>query len=97
LERICWLCAKPGKRPLNGCPEPRNKKQKKAIIIVSSGIVPPFLRVFCDDATSLIKSVCDSSLNASVVGSFYAGALEKRGVNFYFGKAFNLGKKIFAK
>ena len=94
LERTCWTFAKAGKRPINGCPEPRTNKKKKAIIIISSGIVPPLFRRWCDDATSIIKSHCDCSFNAKVLGSMYAGAVEKRGVDLYLNKAYNLGKKL---
>jgi hypothetical protein len=94
LERICWVFAKPGMRPIAGCPTPRATRGKRAIVIVSSGIVPPLLRRWCDDATSLIKSVCASSLNAKVVGSLYAGAVEKRGIDRYSDKAYKLGERL---
>lgn len=96
LERICWVFAKPGKHPIDGCPEPRSPQRKRAIIIVSSGVVPPIFRIFCDDATSLIKSVCNSCLNAKVVGTLYAGAVEKRSLNPYLKKAYILGKKLLS-
>jgi multimeric flavodoxin WrbA len=94
LERTTWVLSKPGKRPIHGCPTPRSTRKKKAIIIVSSGIIPPLLRRWCDDATSLIKSQCDCIYNAQVVGSMYAGAVEKRGVDVYMEKAYKLGRKL---
>jgi NAD(P)H-dependent FMN reductase len=94
LERMCWVMARPGSRPIQGCPEPRSKERKRAVAIVSSGVVPPLLRRWCDDATPLIRSVCESSLNARLVGSLYAGAIEKRGVERYLDKAFRLGRKL---
>lgn len=94
LERTCWVFAKPGRRPIRGCPTPRARREKKAIIILSSGIVPPFLRRWCDDATALIKSQCASSFNARVVGSLYAGAVEKRGVEAYLDRAYELGRRL---
>jgi multimeric flavodoxin WrbA len=96
IERTAWVMAKPGPNsfPIKGIPEPRNPKKKKAIIILSSGAVPPLLRIFCDSATSLIKSLCESCLNAKIVGSIYAGAIEKRGVDFYLKHASDLGKKL---
>jgi multimeric flavodoxin WrbA len=94
LERICWTLARPGRRPVKGCPEPRSKEARKAIALVSSGIISPLLRRWCDDATPLIKSVCQCSLNARMVGSLYAGAIEKRGVDYYLAKAYKLGKKL---
>ena len=94
LERTCWVFAKPGNSPILGCPTPRTKRKKKAIIIVSSGIIRPLLRRWCDDATPLIKSCCDSSFNAKVVGSLYAGAVEKKGIEVYLDKAYKLGKRL---
>ncbi len=94
LERVAWVTAKPGNFPLKGNPVPRSRKKKRAIIIVSSGIVPPFLRIFGDSATSLIKCVCDCSLGARVTGTIYAGAVEKRGVGEYSVKAYFLGRKL---
>ena len=94
LERVCWVLARPGNAPLKGCPEPRNPRKKKAIIIVTSGIVPPIMRIFCDGATSVIKSVSHCSLNAKVIGSFYAGAVENKGTDTYFSKAEKLGQKL---
>ena len=94
LERTSWIFSKPGKYPIKGCPTPRSMKRKKAIIILSSGIVPPLFRRWCDDATSLIKSQCNSHFNAKVIGSLYAGAVEKRDVDFYFDKAYKLGQKL---
>ncbi len=94
LERICWVFAKPGTRPIRGCPTPRTRKQRKAIIIASSGIISPLLRRFCDEATPLIKQTVHDSLNAKLIGSLYAGAIEKRGTELYMHKAFTLGKKL---
>jgi multimeric flavodoxin WrbA len=96
LERICWTFAKPeGKTlTLHGCPVPRSNKTRKAIIIVTSGIVPPLLRRFCDDATSLIKQTAKDSLNAKTVGDLYAGDIEHRGAEYYHSRAFSLGRKL---
>ena len=96
LERICWTFAKPEKRvfTIRGCPLPRSDKKRKAIIIVTSGIVPPMYRRFCDWATDQIKGVVKDSLNGKTVGDMYAGDIEHRGVDRYFDKAFNLGKRL---
>jgi len=96
LERICWTFAKPEGKILSihGCPIPRSNKTRKAIVIVTSGIVPPLLRRFCDDATSLIKQTAKDSLNAKTVGDLYAGDIEHRGVAYYQVKTFNLGRKL---
>ena len=94
LERTCWVFAKPGRRPIRGCPTPRTMRKKKAIIIMSTGIIPPLFRRWCDDATSLIKGQCACSFNAKVLGSLYAGAVEKRGIDVYLDKAYKLGRKL---
>ena len=96
LERICWTFAKPEGKLLSiyGCPIPRSNKSRKSIIIVTSGIIPPLFRRFCDDAASLIKQTVKDSLNAKTVGDMYAGDIEHRGVEYYIDRAFNLGKKL---
>jgi len=57
LERICWTFAKPEGRALGvkGCPVPRSNKTRKAIVLVTSGIVASLYRRLCDDVTPLIK------------------------------------------
>jgi FMN-dependent NADH-azoreductase len=96
LERICWTFGKPARRVLTirGCPLPRSDKTRKAIIIVTSGIVPPMYRKLCDWASNQIKGVVKDSLNGEIVGDMYAGDIEHRGVEHYFHKAFNLGKRL---
>ena len=96
LERICWTFGKPEGRILSieGCPIPRSHKTRKAIIIVTSGIVPPMYRKLCDWAAGQIKGVVKDSLNGKIVGDMYAGDIEHRGVNYYFDRAFNLGRKL---
>lgn len=97
MERACWVMARPGRFPLPGCPTPRTGRKKRAIAIVTAGVVPPLLRRFCDEATGLIKSFCTSSLNARLAGSLYAGAVEKRGVEYYAGRAYRLGRRLAEK
>ena len=96
LERITWTFAKPEKSYLNikGCPTPRSNKQRKAIIIVTSGIIPPLYRQFCDWATACIRGIVKDALNAKTVGNLYAGDIEHRRVEYYVDKAFDLGKKL---
>ena len=97
LERITWIFAKPEKRYLtiSGCPLPRSDKKRKSIIIVTSGIVPPLYRRFCDWATACIKGIVRDSLNAKTVGDLYAGDIEHRGVEYYYDRAFRLGTKLY--
>ncbi len=94
LERICYVLGRPGTRPLKGCPEPRTTRRKKAIIIVSSGVVPPLLRRWCDEATPLLREVCNEYLNAEVKGTLYAGAVQTRGISPYLKKAYRLGEYL---
>ena len=96
LERICWTFAKPERRILTiyGCPLPRSDKKRKSIIIVTSGIIPPLYRRLCDAATPLIRQTVKDSLNAKTVGDMYAGDIEHKGVERYYNKAFNLGRKL---
>ena len=94
LERICWTMAKAGRWPIKGCPEPRSNVKKQAIAIMSSGLIVPMLRTFCDDATKLIKSTIGDSLNAKLIGTLYAGGVEKVGMNRYLEQAHKLGRKL---
>lgn len=96
LERITWTFAKPEKTYLTvqGCPLPRSSKERKSIIIVTSGIVPPLYRWLCDWATQCIRDIVRHSLNARTVGDLYAGDIEHRGVEYYFSRASRLGRKL---
>jgi multimeric flavodoxin WrbA len=94
LERICWTLARPGRWPVKGCPEPRSSERKRAVAIISSGIIVPLLRRFCDDATKLISSTIGDSLNAKLVGTLYAGGVEKVGVDRYTQRAHKLGRRL---
>jgi len=96
LERICWTFAKPEKDYLlmDKCPMPRSSKKRKSVCIVTSGIVKPMFRRFCDQASPLIKQTVADSLNAKTVGDLYAGAIELRGHEYYQNKAFKLGAKL---
>jgi len=96
LERIVWTFGKPERQVLTirGCPLPRSDKKRKAVIIVTSGIVPPLYRRWCDQAAPLIRGTISDSLNAKTVGDLYAGDIEHRGVAHYFDKAFQLGMKV---
>ena len=97
LARIVWTFSRPEGRSLNisGLPTiPRSKKKRKAIIIVPSGIIPPLYRRFCDLATPMIKGTIKDALNAKTVGDLYAGDIEHRGVEYYFKKAYKLGRKL---
>jgi NAD(P)H-dependent FMN reductase len=69
-------------------------KKRKSIIIVTSGIISPLYRRFCDWATKCIRDNVRDSLNAKTVGDMYAGDIEHRGVDYYFDKANKLGQKL---
>jgi NAD(P)H-dependent FMN reductase len=94
LERICYVMGTPGTVPIKGCPKPRATRRKRAIILVSSGIVPPILRRFCDEATPLLSEACREYLNAEVTGTLYAGAVQNVGVEPYLKRAYRLGEYL---
>lgn len=96
LERVTWTFAKPERKilTLSGCPMPRSSKERRAAVIVVSGIIPPMYRRFCDWAAAHIKGIIKDSFNAKTVGDLYAGDIEHRGVQYYSDKAFKLGKKL---
>jgi len=94
LERICWTMAKAGRWPIKGCPQPRTDTPKRAIAILSTGLIVPLLRRFCDAATPLIKSTIADSLNAKLIGTLYAEGVEKVGMERYIDRAHKLGQKL---
>ncbi len=98
LGRVCWTFAKPEKRvlTLSNCPMPRSEKKRRSITIIANAGVPPIYRNFCDNAAPLIKFMTRDSLNAVTVGDLYAGNIEKRGVEYYYDRAFKLGVKLVA-
>jgi multimeric flavodoxin WrbA len=96
LERICWTFAKPERSYMivKGCPAPRSDTKRKAVIIAVSGMIPPRFKKLCNQATPQIRGVIKDSLNAKTVGELYAGDVWHRGVEHYFDKAFQLGRKL---
>ena len=96
LERITWIFSTPTKRYLTirGCPEPRSDRKRKAAILVTAGIISPFYRRLCDEATPMIRTILRDGLGARTVGSVYAGALERRGAEHYFASAEKLGRRL---
>jgi NAD(P)H-dependent FMN reductase len=96
FERFCWVLSKPGRWPIKGCPTPRTQRKKAAILIMSAGIVPTWMRRFCDDATKFFRGSLPCMLNAKISGTLYAGSVgmnNARSVR-YFSKATALGNKI---
>lgn len=94
VERCCFVFAKPGTFPMKGVPTPRGTRKRRAVAILSTGIVPPWMRLLCDDATPLIKDFCKTMLNARLLDTLYAGAIEKRTVDYYTQAAFQLGREL---
>ncbi|MFC1703334.1 flavodoxin family protein [Candidatus Omnitrophota bacterium] len=94
IERSTWIFSKPGTKPFKGCPTPRTKKKKAALFIISSGIIPPILRRFCDDASKLLKDYIQCCFDTKIVGNMYAGAVERRGVSYYFEQSKKNGEKL---
>jgi hypothetical protein len=67
----------------------------KAIIITTSGTVPPVYIGFSDDAAPLLKGTIKIPLNADTADDMVAGDIEEHsGVNLYLDRAFNLGRKL---
>jgi multimeric flavodoxin WrbA len=99
MERICWTFSKSEKSYLvvKGCPLPRSEKKRTAAIIVTSGMIKPLFRRFCDQATPFITGVAADSLNAKTVASLYAGDILHRSADYYGNAAFKLGKKLGKK
>jgi FMN-dependent NADH-azoreductase len=95
-ERFCWVLSKPGRWPLRGCPTPRTQKKKAAILIMSAGIVPAWMRRFCDDATKFFRGSLPCMLNAKISGTLYAGSVGMNNPKSdrYFSKASALGEKL---
>jgi hypothetical protein len=95
LERIIWTFGEPTGRVLTipKIPRPRETKPRRAITIVTSGLVPPIFRRLCDRATAQIREITNI-LTAKSVGDLYAGDIERRGVERYLEKAFRLGRKL---
>jgi hypothetical protein len=65
----------------------------KGVAIVTSGIIRPLLRRWCDQATPLLKELCLQH-GSELVGSLYAGGVEHRGIDAYTEAAFRLGGKL---
>ena len=95
-ERFCWVLSKPGRWPIKGCPSPRTQRKKAAIVIMSTGIISPWLRKFCDDATKFFRSCIPCILNAKISGTLYAGSVGMNNPRSdrYFSKATSLGNKL---
>lgn len=95
LARICWTFSKPEGRVLNmhGIPVPRVDKKRKAVIILTTGLVPPIFKIVGGNA-SVIKTTSKTALNAKTIATLFAGAIETRGVELYYDKAIQLGKKL---
>ena len=95
-ERFCWVLSKPGRWPIRGCPTPRTQRKKAAILIMSAGIVPSWLRRFCDDATKFFRGSLPCMLNAKIAGTLYAGSvgMSNPKSDRYFSKAAAIGNKL---
>ena len=62
--------------------------------LICTGDIGPLFRKFCDDATKLIKSTIGDSLNAKLIGTLYAGGVEKVGMDRYLERAHKLGQTL---
>ena len=50
--------------------------------------------MFFDDAAKLIKSTIGDSLNAKLIGTLYAGGIEKVRMDRYLERAHKLGQRL---
>ena len=98
-ERYCWVLSKPGRWPLKGCPTPRTDQKKAAIVLMSTAVIPPILRRFCDDATKFFRGHLPGLLNATIAGTLYAGSIgwDEKDPHRYLNKAAKLGEKLGRK
>ncbi len=55
-------------------------RRRFAVTLVTSGAVQTWLRVICDTATRQMKEMSKRSLNATVIGTLYAGELTSKGL-----------------
>ncbi len=97
LERMSWVMARPGHRPFEGCPEPRNPRRKAAVYVTSTGKVPHWAaRLFCSVGRTF-KDTLPCMLNAPIVGTLYAcnvGMKAHSRPDDHLPKAFDLGRKL---
>jgi hypothetical protein len=63
---------------------------------MSTGIVPAWMKRFCDDATKLFRGSLPYILNAKLAGILYAGSvgMDNSKSNRYFSKSTTLGNKL---
>ncbi len=97
LERICWVMARPGRRPMQGCPEPRNSRPKAAVCITSTGLIPGVMARLFGSVGRVFKDTIPCTLNAPIVGLLYACAVgmdSPRASERHLHAAFNLGQTL---
>ena len=99
FERSCWVMSRPGHKPLEGCPEPRNPNKKVAICITSSGLMPRWITRLFGSINTAFKNCIPCTLNARIIGILYACSI---GMNHprpdrYCDQAFTLGQKLGRK
>lgn len=82
IERCVYTAGRPGRLLwMTGPPEPRcTNKKRYAVTIVSAGVIPAWLRVFCNTATRQMVELCRCVFNAKVIGKEYAGNLADGGL-----------------
>lgn len=83
MERTCWTLGRPTRRILlvKGCPECRiADRKRRAVILTTAGVVPTWMRVFCNGMTREMASHARGLFNAEIVGRVYAGLIIKRGL-----------------
>ena len=83
---------------VTGIPESRiTEKQRYAVTITTTGVIPNVLRFFFRASTREMASMARQNLNAAVLGSQYAGRLGYRKLSrLEKRKAYRLGKSLAA-
>ncbi len=83
IERTTWTLGRPTRSILwvKGCPESRiADKQRIAVLFTTAGVVPTWMRLFCNGSTREMCSHARGIFNAKVVGKLYGGGIFKYGL-----------------
>jgi len=99
-ERCCYTAGRCGRFLwMVGPPESRfTDKQRFAVTLVTSGVVPPWMSLLCNTATREMTELARCAFNARVIGSLYAGAVSVGGLRpSYRERAWKLGQALVGR